>query len=92
MIMRKSSFAATVLGAAVSLSLLGAVPATAATVSVQDAPVQADSYPYLHSSYNTKFECQYQAWIASSRFLDVECRAVRDGAYHTRYQLWVLGD
>lgn len=82
--MRTSRFAAKVAVAAASLTLLGAAPAT--------ADGNGGSDPRYHSTYNSKFECQYQAAIASSRGYEIECRAVRDGAYRTKWQLWIIDE
>lgn len=92
--MRTSSFAAKVVVGAASLVLLGAAPATAASTSPQEAQstTRASEALGYHSTYNSKFACQYQAAIASSRGFGVECRAVRDGAYRTKWQLWIVDE
>lgn len=95
--MRTSSFAAKVVISAASLALLGAAPATAASAGAQGAQSttqlpEVSAATGYHSTYNSKFACQYQAAIASSRGYGVECRAVRDGAYRTKWQLWIVDE
>jgi len=90
--MRTSRFAAKVVIGAASLALLSAAPATAASPGAQATPSIAPAGTGYHSTYNSKFACQWQAAVASSRGYGVECRAVRDGAYRTKWQLWIVDE
>lgn len=94
--MRTSRFAAKVAIAAASLTLLGAAPATAASAGVQDTQsttrTSGGDYPRYHSTFDSKWTCEWQARINTTRGLPSECRAVRDGAYRTKWQLWILND
>src|SRR5699024_311424 len=60
-LMRTSRFAAKVVIGAASLALLSAAPATAASPGAQATPSIAPAGTGYHSTYNSKFACQWQA-------------------------------
>lgn len=91
--MRTSRIAATVAAGAAAVALLGAAPASAAPAGGQVTQGGGDRMAsYHHSTFNTKFECQYQAWIASTRGLGVECRPDLKSDGSADWELWIVDE